>query len=165
MSAPIRIGEILVEQGVLSEQQVFEIVQAQKRCNRPFGYLAEQMFEVTLESIENAWVEQYHRTTGTIDLDEVEFDENALRMLNRRQAWQFEMLPIRQEPTGEILIAATRRRLARAVTFAAMKFDRVAFFRIAESEQLRDFLRAHYPMPEVTDELLEKVKVMTAYDR
>ncbi|QDU32256.1 bacteriophage N4 adsorption protein B [Poriferisphaera corsica] len=162
MPRPIRIGEILVEQGVLSEQQVFEIIQEQKRVKRPFGVLAETMFDVTVESIENAWVEQYHRTTGTLDLNKVEIDADALRMINRRQAWQFEMLPIRQEETGEVLIAASRRRLARAVTFATLKFDRVAFFRIAESEQLRDFLRKHYPMPEVSDELLEKVKAMTS---
>ena len=161
MSRPIRIGEILIEQGVLSEQQVFEIVQAQKKVNRPFGVLAEQMFDVTVESIENAWVEQYHRTTGTLDLKDCTVDENVLRLINRRQAWQFEMLPICKEDTGEILIAASRRRLARAVTFATHKFDRVAFFRIAEREQLREFLRKHYPMAEVSDELLEKVKALT----
>ncbi|WP_432798722.1 hypothetical protein [Poriferisphaera sp. WC338] len=161
MSHPIRIGEILVEQGVLNDQQVFEIVQMQKRVQKPFGVLAEQMFDVTVDSIENAWVEQYHRSTGTVDLEKCRIDEEALRMINRRQAWQFEMLPIGNEPTGELLIAASRRRLARAVTFATHKLDRVVFFRIAESEQLRTFLRDHYPMPEVSDELLEKVKELS----
>ena len=162
MSSPIRIGEILIEQGVLNEQQVFEIVQMQKKVQKPFGWLAERMFDVTVESIENAWVEQYHRTTGTIDLQRCRIDEDALRLINRRQAWQFEMLPIGEEPTGELLVASTRRRLARAVTFATHKLDRVVFFRIAESEQLRAFLRDHYPMPEVSEELLEKVKAFTS---
>ena len=97
---PIRIGEILVEQGVLSDQQVFEIIQAQKKLHLPFGVLAERMFEVTLESIENAWIEQYHRFTGTIDLTQQSFDDRALRMINRRQAWQFECLPVSFEPTS-----------------------------------------------------------------
>ena len=96
---PIRIGEILVEQGVLNEQQVFEIVQAQKKLHLPFGVLAERMFEVTLESIENAWIEQYHRFTGTIDLSEQTFDDRALRMINRRQAWHDRCA--RQKPTTE----------------------------------------------------------------
>ena len=52
----IKIGQILIEQGVLSEQQVFEIIEAQRSTSRPFGVLAEQMFDVTLESIEAAWV-------------------------------------------------------------------------------------------------------------
>lgn len=150
----VRIGEILVEQGVLSEQQVFEIVAAQRKGAVPFGVLAERMFDVTPESIEKAWVEQYHRFTGTIDLRQERVDADALRVINRRQAWQFEVLPLRYEPGGELLVAASRARLARAVTFVARKLAPVVFFRIAESQQLRGFLRKHYPMPEVSAEIL-----------
>lgn len=157
---PIRIGEILVEHGVLSEQQVFEIIQAQKKLHLPFGVLAERMFEVTLESIENAWIEQYHRFTGTIDLTKHPIDERALRLINRRQAWQFEIVPLNFEPTGELLMAASRRRLARAVTFATNRLDKIVYFRIAENDQLQEFLRQHYPMPEVSQELVDKAREM-----
>lgn len=158
MSKPIRIGEILIEQGVLSEQQVFEILDAQKRLQLPFGVLAERMFDVTIESIERAWIEQYHRFTGTIDLNQLDFDDRALRLLNRRQAWQFQMLPVHFEESGELLMAAARTRLARAVTFAAGRLDRVVYFRIAESEQLRQFLQKFYPMPEISEQLLERAR-------
>jgi MshEN domain len=154
----IKIGEILVEQGVLSEQQVFEVLEAQKQHRMPFGVLAERMFDVTLHSIENAWVEQYHRFTGTIDLSGEKFDNEALRVLNRRQAWQFELLPIRTEPDGEMLMAASANRLARAVTFAANRIDRAVYFRIAEQAQLRDFLQQHYPMPELSREIIQKAR-------
>ncbi|MEM1353308.1 MAG: hypothetical protein AAGH88_00345 [Planctomycetota bacterium] len=157
---PIRIGEILVEHGVLTEQQVFEIIQAQKKLHLPFGVLAERMFEVTLESIENAWIEQYHRFTGTINLEEQPIDERALRLINRRQAWQFEIVPLNFEPTGELLMAASRRRLARAVTFATNRLDKIVYFRIAESDQLQEFLREHYPMPEVSQELVDRAREM-----
>ena len=158
MSKPIRIGEILVEHGVLSEQQVFEIVEAQKRERLPFGVLAEQMFEVTIESIERAWIEQYHRFTGTIDLTQQRFDAEALRLINRRQAWQFQILPMRFERGGELLVAASRERLARAVTFAANSLSPVAYFRVAESKQLRGFLRRYYPMPEVSQEMIANAR-------
>ena len=154
----IKIGEILIEQGVLSEQQVFEVLQAQKQHRMPFGVLAERMFDVTLHSIENAWVEQYHRFTGTIDLTGEKFDNEALRVLNRRQAWQFELLPIRTEPDGELLMAASANRLARAVTFAANRIDRAVYFRIAEQDQLREFLQQHYPMPELSREIIQKAR-------
>ena len=163
INQPIRIGEILTEQGVLSEQQVFEIVQAQKKLHLPFGVLAERMFDVTLESIENAWIEQYHRFTGTIDLNDQQFDDQALRTINRRQAWQFEILPIGFEPTGELLMAASRKRLARAVTFATNRLDKVVYFRIAESNQLQSFLKQHFPMPEVSDDLVQKARDMAEY--
>lgn len=158
---PLRIGEILVEQGVLSEQQVFEILETQRATATPFGVLAEKMFDVTLDSIEQAWIEQYHRFTGgELDLTSVVVDDEALTLINRRQAWQFEILPLRYEPTGELLIAAARHRLARAVTFVAARVAPVAYFRIAESASLRLFLQKHYPMPEVSEELLRRARDM-----
>ena len=159
----LRIGEILVEQGVLSEQQVFEIVHKQQKSGVPFGVLAERMFDVTIESIESAWIEQYHRFTGgPINLDEQRVDDEALSLINRRQAWQFEMMPLHFEQTGEVLIAASRRRLARAVTFVASRLAPVAFFRIAESDELRGFLQQHYPMPEVSEELISRARAMAS---
>lgn len=158
MDKPIPIGQILVEAGILNEQQVFEILEAQRKNRIPFGVLAERMFEVSIQSIEDAWIEQYHRFTGTIDLSQMEVDEEALSVINRRQAWQFEMMPLRYESEGQLLMAASRRRLARAVTFVADRLEPVVFFRIAESRQLREFLAKHYPMPEVSDELIRRAK-------
>ena len=156
----LRIGQILIDQGVLNEQQVFEILQAQKKCAAPFGVLAEQMFEVTVESIEQAWVEQYSRFTGGVDLSDFDFDAEALRLINRRQAWQFEILPIQFETSGELLMAASRARLARAVTFVTNRLEPIVYFRVAESQQLRHFLRRYYPMPEVTDAILKRAREM-----
>ena len=160
MSQPIRIGQILVENGVLTEQQVFEVVQEQKKRHLPFGVLAEQMFDVTVQSIEQAWIDQYHRFTGTIDLSTQTFDADALKLISRRQAWQFEILPIGFQPTGELLIAASRTRLARAVTFATNRIDRAVYFRVAESDQLRTFLKEHYPMPEVSQAIISQARHM-----
>jgi len=157
----LRIGQILIEQGVLSQQQVFEILEAQKKRAAPFGVLAERMFEVTVESIEQAWVEQYSRFTGGIDLSRFKFDAEALRLINRRQAWQFEILPIQFEPSGELLMAASQSRLARAVTFVTNRLEPLVYFRVAESGQLRQFLRRYYPMPEVTDEILRRARQMS----
>lgn len=162
MSEVIRIGEVLIEQGVLNEQQVFEILEAQRHQHLPFGVLAERMFEVSIQSIEQAWIEQYHRFTGTIDLEDVRIDRQALSVINRRQAWQFEMMPLAYQDTGELLMAASRRRLARAVTFVADRLEPVVFFRIAESTQLRDFLSRYYPMPEVSEELIKRAKELAS---
>jgi hypothetical protein len=161
---PIRIGQILVEQGVLNDQQVLEIIEAQRRRGVPFGVLAEEMFDVTVESIEKAWIEQYHRFTGLMDLNAQHIDAEALSLINRRQAWQFEILPMRFEPDGELLVAASRSRLARAVTFAAHRLQPVAFFRVVESQQLREFLRKHYPMPEVSEAILRRARDMMHED-
>lgn len=152
----IRIGQILVEQGKLSEQQVVEIVEAQRCSNLPFGLLAERLFDVTVDSIEQAWVEQYCRFTGQLDLEEVDLDQEVLKLISRRQAWQFEMLPVCYESAGELLVAASRRRLARAVTFASQHLESSVYFRVVKSEQLRAFLNRHYPLPGVTDNIFER---------
>ena len=156
MTEPLRIGQILQEQGVLSEQQVFEIREAQRRLHEPFGVLAERMFEVTVESIEHAWAEQYHRFTGTIDLAEGEVDPAALTLVTRRQAWQFELLPMRFESTGELLAATSRQRLPRAVVFAANRIPHVVYFRVADGDALRAALQKHYPMPQVPAALVQR---------
>lgn len=157
----LKLGEILVQQGVLSEQQVLEILHAQRERGIPFGVLAERMFDVTTQSIEQAWIEQYHQFTGTIDLADQQIDDRALSLINRRQAWQFEIMPIRFESTGELLMAAAKTRLARAVTFVARRLEPVVYFRVAEREELREFLRTHYPMPEVSDEILRQARVFS----
>jgi hypothetical protein len=153
-----QIGQILIEQGILSEQQVFEILRVQQTRHLPFGVLAERMFEVTADCVEKAWIEQYQRFTGTIDLAAEKFNVQALKLINRRQAWQFQILPIRFESSGELLMAAERCRLARAVTFITNRLEPLVFFRIAESSQLRDFLLKFYPMPEVSEEMLRRAR-------
>ena len=150
---PLRLGEILVLQGVLTQVQADEVAAAQATCRRPFGKIAEEMFGVTIRSIEDAWVEQYHRFTGTLDLEGRRLDPVALRVINARQAWQFQMIPVGFESNGELLIAASRTRLARAVAFAAGRIDHAVFFRLVESEPLRHFLNLHFPIPGAGEEI------------
>ncbi len=145
--AGIQIGQLLVEQGVLTPQQVAQILKIQRLSSRPFGDLAERLFGIDPRAIEDAWVEQYLRTAGVVDLDDVEFDEECLRTINRRQAWQFHLLPTNRDPMN--LNAATdAENLVRAVNFSARKIDEPVFFQIAEREQLREFLMKHFPVPE-----------------
>jgi hypothetical protein len=142
----LKIGEVLVRHGVLSEQQVAGVLNEQQQSGRPFGELAERMFAVTAEQIERAWIDQYLSYGTEIDLDDQQMDVDVLKLLNRRQAWQFLMLPMRHE--GSELIAATcRERLPRAVNFAWRRLRDPVFFLVAQRPQLEGFLQEHYPWP------------------
>lgn len=141
-----RIGELLVEQGVMTSQQVVKVLEAQRRLHQPFGVIAESMFEVTLQSIEQAWTEQYVRRTGRLDLRDVRVEGIALNMVTRRQAWQFQMLPLHFDEEGDLLIAAGRSRLPRAVTFAAHRLPCTAYFRVASDRQMERFLQRYFPL-------------------
>ena len=75
----IRIGELLVEQGILTPKQVEHILFVQKRAQRPFGDLAEKLFGIDPKAIEDAWVQQYIRLAGVVDLDQQRIDEGCRR--------------------------------------------------------------------------------------
>lgn len=143
----IQIGELLIEQGVLSETQVDHILKVQRISHRPFGDLAERLYGISPKAIEDAWIEQYVRTTGVVDLTEVEPEAECLRLLNRRQAWQFHILPLRRDENS-LQLATDPDNLVRSVNFAMRKLDEPVHFLIAERSQLREFLMKHYPVPE-----------------
>src|SRR5690606_26278667 len=65
----IQIGQVLIEQGVLSEKQVAHILKVQKVSPRPFGDLAERLYGISPQAVEDAWVEQYVRIAGVVDLE------------------------------------------------------------------------------------------------
>ena len=155
----IQIGQLLVEQGVLTEQQVQHILKVQKQSARPFGDLAERLYGINPRAIEDAWVEQYLRIAGTVDLDEQKMDERCLRLLNRRQAWQFHVLPMhRDEQHQSLSVATDAESLVRAVNFATKKLDEPVYFQIAERKQLREFLMKHYPVPQFLAQMSESLK-------
>jgi hypothetical protein len=142
----IQIGQLLVEQGVLTQQQVQQILQHQLTSHRPFGDLAERLFGIDPRAVEDAWVEQYLRTVGVVDLKEQRIETECLRLLNRRQAWQFHTLPINRQHQN-LNVATCPEHLVRAVNFSTRRFDEPVYFVIAQREQLREFLMKHYPVP------------------
>jgi type II secretion system (T2SS) protein E len=155
--AGIQIGQLLVEQGVLTSRQVEHILRVQKMSHRPFGDLAERLYGISPQAVEDAWVQQYIRMVGTVDLDDQKFDEQCLRLLNRRQAWQFHMLPMNRGEEN-LNIATSADDLVRAVNFSAKKLDEPIYFQIAERKQLTDFLMKHYPVPEYIAKFAESMK-------
>ncbi|MBA3273160.1 MAG: hypothetical protein H0T11_04715, partial [Chthoniobacterales bacterium] len=99
------------------------------------------------KAVEDAWVEQYVRTVGVVDLEDQDMDAECLRLLNRRQAWQFHMLPMHRDDGLSLNAATDSESLVRAVNFSAHKIDEPIYFQIAERKQLREFLMKHYPVP------------------
>lgn len=152
----IQIGELLIEQGVLTSRQVEHILKVQKLSHRPFGDLAERLFGISPQAVEDAWVQQYVRLAGVIDLEDQKYDEECLRLLNRRQAWQFHLLPMNRDEDN-VNVATSTESLVRAVNFSAKKLDEPIFFQIAERRQLCEFLMRHYPVPDCLARYSEKM--------
>lgn len=141
-----RLGEVLVQRGLLTDDQVEQILEHQRSRGRPFGALAEELFGVTPEAVEQAWAEQYHGLTEVIDPRAERPDPTVLSLVDRRQAWQFRILPLRLEGE-ELRVATTTPHLLRAMRFALRHFGQVCYFVIAQPETLGEALMQHFPMP------------------
>lgn len=154
--AGIQIGELLVEQGVLTRRQVEHILKVQKMSHRPFGDLAERLYGIDPKAVEDAWVEQYLRVSGVVDLKEQQIETECLRMLSRRQAWQFHMLPLNRD-RETLSMATSPENLIRSVNFATRSLEEPVHFLIAERQQLREFLMKHYPVPQFIAQYAENL--------
>jgi MSHA biogenesis protein MshE len=150
----IRIGEILVQQGVLSERQVKHVLEVQRKVGRPFGDLVERLYGIDPQVVAGAWVEQYAKMAGTLDVSETDPDKDLLRLVSRRQAWQFHLVPLKRDDAN-LCLATTAENLVRAVNFATRRFSEPVYLAIAEPKQLHALLMKHYPVPNFIAEFAE----------
>lgn len=141
----IRIGEVLMQRGVLNPAQVKVILEQQQQRHRPFGELAESMYGVDPTDIEQAWVEQYATLTQHIDVAREEFDARALAQVERRQAWQFRVLPIRFDGP-DLMVATTADNLCRALRFVTRCLATPCYIVLTEARSLGDALERYFPM-------------------
>src|SRR5438477_11125366 len=109
----VRLGQLLVQSGVLTQEQVERVMAEQGRCGEPFGVLCERMFSVDPSAVEDAWAMQYVSLTRRVDPCRETIEPRALELISRRQAWQFRVLPMRIDG-GELMIATTQQHLRRA---------------------------------------------------
>lgn len=142
----VQLGQVLVESGVLTASQVEAILGAQQQTRRPFGALAEEMFNVAPEVVEDAWASQYAEIAEHVDPSREKIDRAVLGLIDRRQAWQFRMLPLRHDGS-EIRVVTTQAHLLRAMRFALRHFGQVCYFVLTAPEQLSQSLTEHYPLP------------------
>ena len=144
-SRTLLLGEVLVEQGLLTEQDVRSILEQQRKTGRPFGDIAETLCGISLEAIEEAWSYQYACNAPTIDPLTFVPRGEAKELVTSRQAWQFRCLPLNLE--GETLVlATTQQHLQRALKFATRVLSRPAYFMMTTEARLSSALSEHYPL-------------------
>jgi hypothetical protein len=163
--AALRLGEVLVDSKLLTTEQVASILQRQQQTGQPFGMLAEAMFGIHPDRIEDAWAQQYASLTRRIDPATEVYEQRAAELITRRQAWQFRVLPIRFDGR-ELMIATTADHLRRALRFATRVLGVQTYFVIASSRDLGEALCKRYPLPGMTpgsveDEALERLLALS----
>lgn len=139
----LRLGELLKARGALTEAQVQEILETQKRRGRPFGDLAERMFGVRPEVVEDAWAEQYAQMADHVDAMRLRPEPEALRLIEGDLAREFGVLPV--EINGdEVMVCTTAENLARALRFVGWRIGKPAYFVIADGEKLERAIARSY---------------------
>lgn len=157
----LRLGQLLIESGVLTPRQLDRIVQEQQITGEPFGLLCERLFNVDPEAVEQAWARQYASLTRTVDPMKESVEKSALELVTRRQAWQFRVLPMRFDD-GELMLATTQQHLRRALRFAVGVIGMPVFLVVATPQLLGEALCRYYPLPGMTpasvdDECMDKL--------
>lgn len=149
----IRLGDVMVQMGLLTAAQRDEVVRVQGGCGRPFGLLAEQMFGIGASEVEAAWATQYAHSADRCDPRDEVFEPRALARVERRQAWQFRCLPMRYE--GEAMVVCTTGdHLLRSLRFTGWRISEPCIFVLTTPEALGMALMGYYPMSGMSPELL-----------
>lgn len=141
------MGERLVAMGVLTQTQVEQVLDAQRRSHRPFGDLCERMFGISTDIIEAVWCDQYRSLSTAADDGQPigEPTPAALHLITARQAWQFRVVPL--DIRGELVrYATTLHHMAHASRFSLGVLGRPATFSLVEPHALAALLTHHYPL-------------------
>ncbi|MEM1330848.1 MAG: hypothetical protein AAGG07_09830 [Planctomycetota bacterium] len=147
--AYMKLGDRLVELGVLTDQQRDDILEAQRGRARPFGVLAEELFGVCPRVIERAWADQIDSLQHRVVPIDEQPTPDALARVERRQAWQFRFVPLRHED-GALIVCTTPEHLPRASRFSAWRVDGPVHFVLASEDDLAAALAEYYPMAQLS---------------
>ena len=93
-------------------------------------------------------------TKSALDALEVAPAPEAVALIDRRQAWQFAVVPLRLDD-GELTLCTSVEYLPRAMRFAGWRLGERVSFVLAEREDLGRALETAYPMGAEAEDLLK----------
>lgn len=149
----VRLGDLLVASGAITEAQRDDILEMQTNSGRPFGVLAEEHLGVDPGEVERAWATQFAQAGGRFDPRRTTPEPEAVALIDRRQAWQFAIVPLRLDD-GELTLCTSVEYLPRAMRFAGWRLGERVSFVLAEREDLGKALETVYPMGAEAEDLL-----------
>jgi type IV pilus assembly protein PilB len=142
---PKRIGQLLVEQGFISEDQVDQVLEAQSTADthRPFGEIAAEMFDLDRPLIEQMIADYVASHAPDAELAMERFEESAAQLVQAAEAWETLVLPIRVV-AGRLRCATTYETLTEALDLLQHRTSLPLDIVLAEVGPLERFISERY---------------------
>jgi type II secretory ATPase GspE/PulE/Tfp pilus assembly ATPase PilB-like protein len=155
----LRLGELLVQQGLISTDQLAIALAEQRHNNMPLGRLLVRLGFVTEVAIRDIMA----RTIGqeSIDLSQVIADPEALRLVTQEFARRNRILPIAFRPRDQVLTVATTE------IFNVVAMDQLRAMlgpefeiktQLAAEAQLEDYIDQFYGYELSVDGILKEIE-------
>ena len=155
----LRLGELLVQQGLITTDQLAIVLAEQRHNNIPLGRLLVRLGFVTETAVRDIMA----RTIGqeAIDLSQVVADPEALRLVPQEFARRNRILPIAFHPNDQVLTVATTEIFnvvamdqLRAMLGAQIEIKT----QLAAEAQLEDYIDQFYGYELSVDGILKEIE-------
>lgn len=155
----LRLGELLVQQGIISTDQLAIALAEQRHNNIPLGRLLVRLGFVTEIAIRDIMA----RTIGqeSIDLSQVVADTDALNLVPQEFARRNRILPIAYHPREQVLTVATTEifNVVAMDQLRAMLGSQIEIkTQLAAEAQLEDFIDQFYGYELSVDGILKEIE-------
>ena len=150
------LGHLLVEQGLLKEQQLTLALTFQKQTGKPLGEVLVELGLVGTEDVTRARAQQVD--AAYVAMDDVAVDKEILALVPAALAHKYAILPIGKTPDGtlKIIVAAWNARVMEAAhKIATAHRMRIAPAIATEAPLLAAIAHWYGPPPEARPELKE----------
>jgi len=150
-----RMGDILIEQGLITPQQLQEALEMQKEGNKK--RLGEIFVETGVLSWEKLYdVLQYVYETEFIDLSNYVIDPEVISLISEKTALQFKIIPISKN-NGELVIAMANPLDVYAIDFVRdhTKVKKIKSL-LASEEDILNAITNYYELGEY-DDIIERL--------
>jgi len=152
-----RIGDILIEQGLITPQQLEEALEAQKNGNKKrLGEIFVETGVITREELYE--VLQYVYETEYVDLSNYVIDPEVISLISEKTALQFKLIPIsKNDDDDELIIAMANPLDVYAIDFIRdhTKIKKIKSL-LAPEEDILNAINNYYELGEYND-IIEKL--------
>jgi type IV pilus assembly protein PilB len=153
------LGHLLVEEGLLKEQQLTMALTFQKQTGRPLGEVLVELGLVGTEDVTRARAHQVD--AAYVLMDDVAVDKETLALVPAAVAHQYSILPVGRTPDGtlKVIVAAWNARVMEAAhKIATAHRLRIAPAIATEAPLLAAIAHWYGPAPEAKAQVEAKTK-------